>query len=85
MHLKVQTKRRAKPLDPNRAPNADRSEKHGIAPDPRQMSCTVCFDDVYPIPCCHSTCVMKPPILFTVSFCIALVAWQYVFNVKPAE
>ncbi len=86
LHLKVQTKQRAKPLDPNRDPNADRSEKHGTAPDLRQMSCTVCFDDVYPIPCCPSTCeVMKPPILFAASFCIALVAWQYVFNVKSAE
>ena len=83
---KVQTKRRVKPLDPNRDPNADRSEKHGTALDMRQMSCTVCFGDVYPILCCPSTCeVMKPPILFAASFCIALVAWQYVFSVKPAE
>ena len=86
LHPKVQTAQREKPLDPSRDPNADRRGKHGIAPDLRQMSCTVCFDDVYPIPCCPSTCeVMKPPILFAASFCIALVAWQYVFNVKSAE
>ena len=65
--------------DPNRDPNADRSGKH-------RTDSARCFPYLgvffYPIPVCAD---MNPPIFLAASACMSLVAWQYVFSVKPAE
>ena len=66
-------------VDPNRDPNADRSGKH-------RTVFARCFPylgvSFYPILVCTD---MNPPIFLAASACISLVAWQYVFSVKPAE